>query len=254
VDARERLATIIGAFLAHLCAKLAVSVVVAPTLLSAQFTSSRARLKHRPQYLDVLTGPAHGKLRSRVADVSTIGARADALAHVHFFSRTGIRTRGAHICAKHRVSCCCSEGLIEVALDVRVQGNHLGEGHRGLQGWQSDRPTGRGSYGSSHNGTWPTADRECGLPNLANLPPGAACGFTQPSSSTHARPAGSWPDHVTFRRGGRSESSLISTRREAADSELFERTLCIFHHASAQPLRGSCEQFEARSKTNRATR
>src|SRR5581483_6758207 len=86
-------------------------------------------LERFPKHLLVRARPPDGELSDRFANVSAVEARADALAHVHFLGRAGVRAAETHPGAVHEVVRRIAERLVDVPVHVRVKGDHLADGH-----------------------------------------------------------------------------------------------------------------------------
>ena len=78
-------------------------VIMLLALGSAFLASAGAQFEHLDQQMFVGSGPTLAETVRRLASVGAVGAHADALAHIHFFRRAGIRARQAHLSAIHGV-------------------------------------------------------------------------------------------------------------------------------------------------------
>jgi hypothetical protein len=104
-------------------------VVMLLALGGAHVASASAQLQGLPHDRVVHSGLPKGDVRGRIADVRAIEAQADALDHVHRFGRAGVGAALAHLRTIHRVVHGVGQRLVDVAVNVGVQGNHLADGH-----------------------------------------------------------------------------------------------------------------------------
>jgi hypothetical protein len=86
-------------------------------------------LEHFLENRFVGSGPPDGELAGRFTDVGAIEAGTNALAHVHLPGRAGIGAAEAHSRAIHQMVGRVGERLVQMALNVRVQSNHLADRH-----------------------------------------------------------------------------------------------------------------------------
>jgi hypothetical protein len=104
-------------------------VVVLLAFDGAGIAGAGAKLEHFAKNLFVASGSPEAQARRCLANVGAIQAHANALTHVHFLSRAGIRAAQAHFRTVHGVMNGIAERLVDVTLNVRVQADHLANGH-----------------------------------------------------------------------------------------------------------------------------
>ena len=95
---------------------------------AAQASQTRAQTSKISRSTASSSRPAHRQLARSFANVGAVEAGADALAHIHVSPRRRRRS-SAHWRAIHQVMRGIAERLVDVALDVRVQSDHLADGH-----------------------------------------------------------------------------------------------------------------------------
>ena len=78
-------------------------MVMAVAFGGAGVAGAGAKFEHFAQHPFVGATPAQAQRGRRLAHIGAIEADADALGHVHFLGRTGVRARQAHLRAIHGV-------------------------------------------------------------------------------------------------------------------------------------------------------
>ena len=78
------------------------------------------------------SGPPQAQTGGGLAYIRAVQACADALRHVHFLGRAGVRAAEAHFPAVHQVVDGIAERLVHMTLHVGMQADHLADGHSGL--------------------------------------------------------------------------------------------------------------------------
>src|SRR6185369_17383592 len=142
-DRDRRVAAIFRALPAHLGAQFAMLVVVALALRGAGVACPGAELERLAQDLIVRPGVPEAEVRSGIANVGTVEAGTDALAHVHVLGRAGIGAAQAHFRAIHRMVDGIAERLVDVAGNAWVKADHLADGHGRLLNFCGEPARGR---------------------------------------------------------------------------------------------------------------
>jgi hypothetical protein len=105
----------------------------------ARLADPCAELEGFTQDLHVRAGSSKTKIRPGVAHVGAVEAGPDALAHVHLLGRAGVSAASAHLGTIHEVVNGIAERLVHVAADIRMQRDHLANGHGGFSRFHAQR-------------------------------------------------------------------------------------------------------------------
>lgn len=106
-----------------------MAVPMARAFFGTQVAGPDAGFQLGAQHRDVPSRAADREPGGRRADVGAVQAGPDALAHVHVLGRAGIGAGRAHEIAEHGVARRRRQRLVEIPGDVRMQGDHLMDGH-----------------------------------------------------------------------------------------------------------------------------
>jgi hypothetical protein len=105
-------------------------LIVMPLAFGSAFVAyATTQLEHLAKHLFVGARSSNCELSRRFAHVRAVEARADALAHVHLLCSAGIGAAKTHPRAIHEVMRGIPKRLVDVALHVRVEADHLANGH-----------------------------------------------------------------------------------------------------------------------------
>ena len=115
---------------AHLGAKLAMFMFLPFAFRRAFVADTRAKFENFAQHLFVRPGSPHRELASRLADVRTVEADSDTLRHVHSLGSAGVGTAETHPGTVHQMMRRIAQRLVDVAVDVGMQTDHLPDRHR----------------------------------------------------------------------------------------------------------------------------
>jgi len=87
-------------------------VVVLLAFGSAFVADPCAQLQHLAQHLLVRSGSPRSQLARRLANIRAVEANPDALPHIHFLGRAGVRAAEAHPGAVHQVMSGIAQRLV----------------------------------------------------------------------------------------------------------------------------------------------